>query len=67
VSHLLSLQAQQVSELQVPVSHLQGAPLLANQHTPADFQNYIAARTSTWQTARAEGDAPGRTAPADGS
>jgi phospholipase C len=67
VSHLLSLQAQQVSELQVPVSHLQGAPLLANQHTPADYQNYIAARTATWQTARAEGDAPGRAAPAGGS
>jgi phospholipase C len=67
VSHLLSLQAQQVSELQVPVSHLQNAPLLANQHTPADYQNYIAARTDTWQTARAEGDAPGRAAPAAGS
>jgi len=67
VSHLLSLQAQQVSELQVPVSHLQNAPLLANQHTPADYQNYIAARTGTWQTARAEGDAPGRAAPAEGS
>jgi phospholipase C len=64
VSHLLSLQAQQVSELQVPVSHLQNAPLLANQHTPADYENYIAARTDTWQTARAEGDAPGRAAPA---
>jgi phospholipase C len=67
VSHLLSLQAQQVSELQVPVSHLQNAPLLANQHTPADYQNYIAARTDTWQTARAEGDAPGRATPAEGS
>ena len=67
VSHLLSLQAQQVSELQVPVSHLQNAPLLANQHTPADYENYIAARTDTWQTARAEGDAPGRAGPADGS
>jgi phospholipase C len=67
VSHLLSLQAQQVSELQVPVSHLLNAPLLANQHTPADYQNYIAARTDTWQTARAEGDAPGRAAPAAGS
>jgi phospholipase C len=67
VSHLLNLQAQQVSDLQVPVSHLQNAPLLANQHTPADYQNYIAARTDTWQTARAEGDAPRRGAPADGS
>jgi phospholipase C len=58
VSHLLSLQAQQVSDLQVPLSHLQTAPLLPNQHTPADYENYIAARTQTWRTARAEGDAP---------
>ncbi len=64
VSHLVSLQAQQVSELQVPVSHLQDAPLLANQHTPADYENYIAARTDTWKAARAEGDAPSRAAPA---
>jgi phospholipase C len=63
VSHLLSLQAQQVSDLQVPLSHLQDAPLLANQHTPADYENYIAARTGTWQRARAEGDAPGRAGP----
>jgi hypothetical protein len=32
--------------------------LLANQHTPADFENYINARASTWETAKAEGDAP---------
>jgi phospholipase C len=63
VSHLLSLQAQQVSDLQVPLSHLQDKPLLANQHTPADYQNYIAARTDTWKTAKAEGDAPARTEP----
>jgi phospholipase C len=61
VSHLLMAHAQQVSDLQVPLSHLQGKPLLANQHTPADYQNYIAARTDTWKTARAEGDAPART------
>ncbi len=67
VSHLLSLQAQQVSDLQVPLSHLQDAPLLANQHTSADYENYIAARTGTWKTARADGDAPGRATPADGS
>jgi phospholipase C len=63
VSHLLSLQAQQVSDLQVPLSHLRDAPLLANQHTPADYENYIAARTGTWQAAKADGDAPTRAEP----
>jgi phospholipase C len=63
VSHLLSRQAQQVADLQVPLSHLQDAPLLANQHTPADYQNYIAARTDTWKAARAQGAAPTGPAP----
>jgi phospholipase C len=58
VSHLQSLQAQQVSDLQVPLSNLQDAPLLPNQHTPADYANYIAARTDTWKAAKAQGDAP---------
>ncbi len=61
VSQLLQLHAQQISNLQVPLERLRTAPLLANQHTPADFENYIATRASTWKTARAEGDAPGRT------
>jgi phospholipase C len=63
VSHLQSLQAQQVSDLQVPLSHLRTAPLLENQHTPADLQNYIATRTDTWKAARAQGDAPVRSEP----
>ena len=66
VSHLLSAQAQQVSDLQVPLSRLTYAPLLPNQHTPADYEHYIAARSDTWKTARAEGDAPGRAEPAAG-
>jgi phospholipase C len=60
VSHLLSVQAQRVSDLQVPLSRLQGAPLLVDQHTPADFEHYIAARTGVWKAAKAAGDAPGR-------
>jgi phospholipase C len=64
VSHLQTLQAQQVSDLQVPLSHLQNAPLLENQHTPADYENYIATRTDTWKAARAQGDAPARAEPA---
>jgi len=66
VSHLLSLHAQQVSDLQVPINQLQDAPLLSNQRTPADYQNYIASRTSTWHAARAQGDAPGRFTPGSG-
>ncbi len=62
VSQLLQLHAQQIANLQVPAERLRDAPLLANQHTPADFENYINARASTWQVAKAEGDAPvGRT------
>jgi phospholipase C len=62
VSQLLQLHAQQISDLQVPLERLRAAPLLANQHTPADFENYINTRASTWKTARAEGDAPGGSA-----
>jgi phospholipase C len=58
VSQLQSAQAQQISDLQVPLNRLTYAPLLPDQHTPADYQNYITARTDTWKTARAEGDAP---------
>jgi phospholipase C len=60
VSNLLQLQAQQVSDLQVPADQLRNAPLLANQRSPADYENYIARRTSTWKAARAQGQAPGR-------
>ncbi len=58
VSHLQSLQAQEISNLQVPLESLRDAPLLANQHTPADFHNYIETRAATWKTARAQGQAP---------
>ena len=66
VSHLLSAHADQVSDLQVPLSRLHDAPLLVNQRSPADFEHYIAARTAIWKTARAERDAPGRSAPESG-
>jgi phospholipase C len=66
VSHLLSAHADQVSDLPVPLSRLHDGPLLVNQHTPADFEHYIAARTAIWKTARADGDAPGRSAPEAG-
>jgi phospholipase C len=58
VSHLQSLQAQEISNLQVPLESLRDAPLLANQQTPADFHNYIQTRAATWKTARAQGQAP---------
>jgi phospholipase C len=59
VSHLLSVQADQVANLPVPLRHLEGAPLLASQRTPADYEHFIAARTQTWKEARDGGDAPG--------
>jgi phospholipase C len=54
VSHLQALDAQLTSDLPVPLEQLTTAPLLSNQRTPADFDNYIAARTSTWQAARGQ-------------
>ena len=60
VSQLQTLQAQDVSNLQVPLESLRNAPLLANQRTPADYQNYIEARTATWKAAKASGQAPSR-------
>jgi len=42
----------------VPLSELHTAPLLATQQTPADYENYIAARTATWKAARTRGNAP---------
>jgi phospholipase C len=58
ISELQQLHAEQVSNLQVTKQQLRGVPLLANQHTPADLQNYIDVRTGTWQAARDEGEAP---------
>ncbi len=62
VSHLQQLHAQQVADLPVPDEQLRTAPLLSDQQTPADYDNYIASRTGTWRTARALGQAPGRQA-----
>jgi phospholipase C len=58
VSHLQLANAQLTSELQVPLSELHSAPLLATQQTPSDYDHYIAARTATWKAARARGNAP---------
>ena len=58
VSHLQLANAQLTSDLQVPLSELHAAPLLANQHTPADYDHYIAARTATWKAAKTSGNAP---------
>jgi phospholipase C len=58
VSQLQQLQAQMTSNLPVPADQLIGEPLLANQRTPADYANYIAARTSKWKAARDAGQAP---------
>jgi hypothetical protein len=38
------------------------APLLAQQHTPADFDHYIAARTALWQSTRDETEPPAQPA-----
>ena len=58
VSHLQLANAQLTSQLQVPLSELRSAPLLATQHTPSDYDHYIAARTATWEAAITRGNAP---------
>jgi phospholipase C len=58
VSHIQVVDAQLTSQLPVPLSQLHTAPLLENQKTPADFDNYVATRTATWKTAKAQGHAP---------
>jgi phospholipase C len=63
VSHLLTVQAQQVSHLPVDASRLQDAPKLEHLHTPAEYENYIAARTQLWQAARAEDATPAVASP----
>jgi phospholipase C len=50
VSHLQQVQAEMVSHLPVPLAKVNTSPLLAHQHTPQDFDHYIAARTSLWQS-----------------
>ncbi|HEY2507625.1 MAG TPA: alkaline phosphatase family protein [Streptosporangiaceae bacterium] len=59
VSHLLAVQAQQVSHLPVSADRLTDAPKLEHLHTPAEYEHYIAARTQVWQAARAADAAPG--------
>ena len=58
VSHLLNLHAQMISDLQLPDDQLTGQPLLANQRTPGDFENYISSRADQWKSARDRGQAP---------
>jgi len=58
VSHLQLANAQLTSQLQLPLSELRTAPLLANEQTPSDYDHYIAARTATWKVARNRGNAP---------
>jgi phospholipase C len=58
VSQLQLANAQLTSQLQVPLSELHSAPLLANQQTPSDYDHYIQARTATWKAARTRGNAP---------
>jgi phospholipase C len=58
VSHLMQVQAELVSNLPAPLERVHAAPLLAQQHTPADFDHYITARTALWQSSRDEDAVP---------
>ena len=58
VSHIQQVNAQLTAQLPVTNEQLAGAPLLNQQHTPADFDNYTQVRTDTWKAARSPA-APG--------
>jgi phospholipase C len=61
VSHIQQLQAQMAAVLPVGDDKLIGAPVLQVQGTPADYQNYVSARTSIWKAARDAGQTPAAT------
>ena len=42
-----------VSHRPLPLAKVNTSLLLAHQHTPQDFDHYIAARTSLWQSDKA--------------
>jgi phospholipase C len=58
VSHLVQVQAELVSNLPAPLERVQAAPLLVHQHSPADFDHYIAARTALWRSSREDDAEP---------
>jgi phospholipase C len=51
VSQIQQVNAQMISQLPVSLDQLRGAPLLSSLRTPADYDNYVAARTATWKHA----------------
>ncbi len=55
VSHLVQLQAQMAATLPTSAEHLVGTPVPPEQSSPADYANYISARTSAWKSARDAG------------
>jgi phospholipase C len=52
VSHLVQLQAQMAASLPASDEHMAGVPSLPDQNSPADYANFISARTSAWKSAR---------------
>ncbi len=60
ISHIQQIQAQLANDLPVPADQLRSAPVLRDQHTPADFESFIDSRTSTWEQAHQQHQAPSR-------
>jgi phospholipase C len=58
VSHIQQIDAELTASLPVPNEALRTAPLLQEQHTPAEYEHYTSARTSLWQAAREPGAKP---------
>ncbi|HUL27485.1 MAG TPA: alkaline phosphatase family protein [Streptosporangiaceae bacterium] len=58
VSHIQQIDAELTASLPVPNEDLRSAPLLQEQHTPADYDDYTSARTAIWKAARSPGPVP---------
>ncbi len=59
VSHIVQLQAQMAASLPAPAEHLAATPVLPDRNSPADYENYIEARTGAWKSARDAAQAGG--------
>jgi len=59
VSHIQQVQAELARDLPIPLPRVPAVRPLAQLSTPAEYDDYVTARTSAWQAARAAGEVTG--------
>jgi phospholipase C len=64
VSHIQQINAELTAQLPVPNELLRTAPVLPDQHTPADYHQYTSVRTAIWKAAREPAAGPPGSPPA---